>query len=175
THAEASFTVGGAPRAIGIDVLETSGSGHADGPVVPVGGAMPSDLAALDLHGKIALVDRLQTYHRSTQDVHVAAAGASAMIYASGAPENLRQVGSVRRTFEEIGPIPAITVGADDANALRSAAHATIDVEAVATPAIGQNIVGHIPGTASGEIVIGAHYDTWFAGSSDHRGRPAPP
>jgi hypothetical protein len=170
TRAEASFTVAGAPRAVGFDVLEACGGGHADGPVVAVGPAMPADLAGKELTGAIALVDRVQTYHRSTQYRNVAAAGAAAMIYVSDAPDNLRQVGSVRRTFEELGPIPAISVGADDGLALRAGARATIDVDATATPAIGQNVIGAIAGTLPDEIVVGAHYDTWFAGSTDNGG-----
>jgi hypothetical protein len=170
TRAEVAITIAGAPRAVGFDVLEAAGAGRADGPVVYVGGAMPADLAGVALTGSIALVDRISSYHRSTQYANVAAAGATAMIYASDAPENLRQAGSVRRTFEAMGPIPAITVGADDALLLRSQARATIDVAATSTPATGQNVIGRIAGASADEIVIGAHYDTWFAGATDNGG-----
>jgi 3-oxoacyl-[acyl-carrier-protein] synthase-1 len=40
------------------------------------------------------------------------------MLYVSKVQDNLRQVGSVRRDFEDLGPIPAITVGKEDGELL---------------------------------------------------------
>src|SRR5438132_688989 len=135
-----SVTVDGAPQSPGFDVFEGCGSGHADGDVVWVGAAMDADLAGVDLTGKIAMVQRIQSFHRSSQYRNVAAKGAVAMLYQSAAQDNLRQVGSVRLTFESLGPIPAITIGADDGKALHAAldakktVRAVIDVQVKSTP-----------------------------------------
>lgn len=171
-------TVGGASLSPGFDVFEGSGAGHADADVVYVATAHPSDVAAVDLRGKVALVERDRTYHRSAQYNNVAAAGALAMLYTSVAASNLRQIGSVRFDgWSPLGPIPAITIGADDGAMLVSAwkagsrVHAVIDVQAHSEPATGNNVIGRIAASdARGMIVIGAHYDSWFSGSCDNGG-----
>lgn len=169
-------TDGGAPFQPGYDVFEASGIGHVDADVVAVGTAHPQDLAGKDLTGKIALVERDKFYHRSSQVKNVADAGAKGMIYLSVAPDNLRQVGSVRRTWEVMVSIPVVTIGAVDGAMMKDAAaankplHAVIDVQAASTPAVGKNILGKIQGSDPDgrEIVVGAHYDTWFAGATDN-------
>ena len=173
-----SATVNGAAFSPGFDVFEGSGGGHADGDVVYVGTAHPSEVAMFDLHGKVALVDRDPSYHRSAQYSNVSGAGASAMLYTSIAANNLRQVGSVRFDgWTAIGPIPAITLGADDGKMLETAlaanqpVHAIIDVTVSSSPAMGANVIGQITGSdARGMIVLGAHYDSWFTGSCDNGG-----
>ena len=102
------------------------------------------------------------------------------MIVGSEAPDNLRQVGSVRWAWETKVAIPTVTIGQNDAATLEAAlggaspqaVHATLDVQSHSTPAQGRNVVGTLKGTdpTQGEIVIGAHYDTWFAGSTDNGG-----
>jgi Zn-dependent M28 family amino/carboxypeptidase len=162
----------------GFDVFEGSGAGHADADVVYVGTAHPSEVAAVNLTGKIALVERDRSYHRSAQYNNVAAAGALAMLYTSVAANNLRQIGSVRVDgWSPLGPIPTITIGADDGAMLKTAVmagsrvHAVIDVQAHAEPASGNNVIGRIAGSdARGMIVVGAHYDSWFSGSCDNGG-----
>jgi aminopeptidase YwaD len=169
-----ALDIDGTPQTIGFDVFDGSGSGHADATLIYVGSAHPDDLLGKDLTGKIAVVERDMSYHRSTQFVNVTAAGASAMLYLSVAQNNLRQVGSVRRAWEAMGSIPAITIGADDGATIKAAltagstVHAVIDVQASITPASGNNVVATIPGKETGQIVIGAHFDTWFVGSSDN-------
>jgi hypothetical protein len=160
---------------LGFDAFEGSGDGGAEADVVAVGTATPEELAGLDLRGRVALVERHRFYHRSTQYRNLAAAGALAMIDVSAAPDNRRQVGSVRRAFEAMGSIPAVTVGADDGERLLDAARAgrlaaRLSVAARVAPATGANVVAEIPGTRPelGAIVIGAHYDTWFTGSTDN-------
>jgi Zn-dependent M28 family amino/carboxypeptidase len=166
--------IGGAPLPMEHLVLETSGSGAASGPVVFVNEASPADLAGVDLTGKVALVMRSKLFHRSAQYYNVVAAGAAAMISHSIAPENLIQVGSVKRTFEVTGPIPAITLGMDDARALIGASlagypiDADVTVAATEVPSTGTNVIGVIRGVEAGQILVGAHYDTWFAGATDN-------
>jgi Iap family predicted aminopeptidase len=169
-----AVTIDGAQSAPGFDVFEASGSGDVTGPVVDVGTATDADLATLDLTGKVAMVRRDPSFHRSSQLRNVVAKGALAMLYLSVAPENLRQVGSVRLDWEASDSIPAITIGADDAATIKaaitagSAVSAHIAVAATSTPATGASVVGVIPGERPEQIVCGAHFDTWFTGSSDN-------
>jgi hypothetical protein len=176
-HAAFELWVAGTERQAAWAVLEGCGAGNVDGELINVGWATAEQLAELpSLRGKIAIIDRNPLYHRSTQYYNAAAAGAAAVVFASTAPANLPQVGSVRRSWEASGPIPALAIGGTDAHVLRAAleAHQTVrarlDVETRITRAVGRNIVGRIPGLGSGEIVVGAHYDSWFAGSSDNGG-----
>jgi hypothetical protein len=176
-RASLALTVAGSEREVAWAVLEGCGAGVVEGELVNVGWATAEQLAELHtLKGKIAIVDRNPLYHRSTQYYNAVAAGAAAVVFASTAPANLPQVGSVRRAWEASGPIPAFAIGSSDAHALRAAleAHqvvrARLEVATRITRAIGRNVVGRVPGLGNGEIVIGAHYDTWFSGSSDNGG-----
>lgn len=171
-----SFTVDGVQSTPGFDVFEASGSGTADGDIVDVASATDTDLEGVDLTGKIALVKRETSFHRSAQLRNVAAKGATAMLYLSVAPENLRQVGSVRFGWNATEPIPSITIGADDGAVIKAALAAPsgktvtahVDVQATTAPVDGINVVGRIEGERPEIIVMGAHYDTWFTGSSDN-------
>jgi Zn-dependent M28 family amino/carboxypeptidase len=169
-----TLSIDGAQSTPGFDVFEASGSGVADGDIVDVGSAMEADLANVDLTGKIALVKRETSFHRSAQLRNVAAKGATAMLYLSVAPQNLRQVGSVRFGWNATEPIPAVTIGADDGETIKAAlaaqksVRARIELQATTTPASGINVVGTIKGERPEVIVLGAHYDTWFTGSSDN-------
>lgn len=172
-----SLNINGTASTPGFDVFEASGAGTVtNGEVVDCGSAMDADLANLDLTGKIALVKRETSFHRSAQLRNVAAKGAAAMLYLSVAPNNLRQVGSVRFGWNAQEPIPAITIGADDGMLIKAAlaanqpVTASIQVEATAAPAFGVNVLGTIEGERPEIIVLGAHYDTWFTGSTDNAG-----
>ena len=176
--AQASFAlaVGGDERPSSWALLEGSGRGRIEADVVHVGWATREQLAEVALAGRVALVDRNPLYHRSTQYYNCAEAGAAAMIFSSTAPNNLPQVGSIRRAWEAIGPIPALTIGSADAHELRAAllagtpVRARIDVDASVARGVGRNVVGRVRGLGDGELVVGAHFDSWFAGSSDNGG-----
>lgn len=169
-----TVTIDGVAMSPGFDVFEASASGVADGEVVDVASATDADLQGVDLTGKIALVKRETSFHRSAQLRNVAAHGATAMLYLSVAPQNLRQVGSVRFGWNATEPLPAITIGADDGAKIKEAlaankpVQAHIDVQATSAPADGINVVGKIEGERPEIIVMGAHYDSWFTGSSDN-------
>jgi hypothetical protein len=171
-----ALTVGGLPMAVEYDLLEGAGGGTIDAELVHVGGATDESLCGVSLAGKVALVERNPMFHRSTQYSNVAAAGASAMVSISAAPRNLRQVGSVRRAWEASGAIPAVAIGAVDGAAIKRAldegqrAHARLHARVELTRGRGQNVVGKIVGQRPHQIVIGAHYDTWFSGSTDNGG-----
>lgn len=172
-----SISIDGAVRTPGFDVFEASGSGTAtNAEVIDAGTASDADLAGKDLMGKVAFVVRDPSFHRAAQYRNVTAAGAAAMLYLSIAPQNLRQVGSVRFDWEAAGTIPAITVGADDGKAIKDAlaagkpVRATLQVAVRSTPGTGRNVVATLPGERPETIVLGAHFDTWFAGSADNGG-----
>lgn len=171
-----AVTIDGQPAAMEFDVFESSGAGIADADVVDVGTATDAELANVDLTGKIALVVRNPSFHRAAQYRNVTAKGAAAMLYLSVAPENLIQVGSVRFDWESLGTIPAVTVGGVDGDMIKTslaqghAVHAHIEVTAASNPGTGANVVAKITGESPEIIVMGAHYDTWFAGSADNGG-----
>src|SRR5438105_2574111 len=77
-----------------------------------------ADLEGKDLQGKIAVVKRDVNYDRSVQLANLIAARAAGMLYVSQAPNNLRQVGTVRKTFEAMHAIPAVSIGKVDGEAL---------------------------------------------------------
>jgi len=160
----------GSLKTIEHDVLDGSASGDVTAPLAFAGDAH----APGDLSGHVALVVRNPVFHRSAQYANVVAAGARAMIYVSNAPEDLRQVGSVRRGWEAMGPIPALTIAASDGRRLQAAlvsgtpVEVAMRVQAQVVPAVGRNIVARVAGREPGTIVIGAHYDSWFAGSTDN-------
>ncbi|MDB4953345.1 MAG: putative cell wall-binding domain [Myxococcales bacterium] len=169
-----TISIDGVASSPGFDVFEAAGSGNVDGPVVDVGTATDADLVGVDLTGKVALVRRDPSFHRSSQLRNVTAKGAAAMLYLSVAPQNLRQVGSVRLDWEAAATITAVTVGADDAATIKAAVtagktvRAQINVVVNSAPGIGSNVVARIEGDQPDTIVLGAHYDTWFTGSSDN-------
>ena len=172
-----TITIDGVAMTPGFDVFEASGGGSiANAEIVDAGTATTSELATRDVSGKVALVVRDPSFHRSAQFQNVTAAGAVAMLYLSIAPKNLRQVGSVRFGWEDRGTIPALTVGADDGKTIKDAVvagksvRATIDVAITSAPGTGKNVVGKIVGEKPEIIVCGAHFDTWFAGSADNGG-----
>jgi hypothetical protein len=173
--ASLDVTIGGATRPIGYDPFEGCGSGRVRAEIVDV--AWADDREKLrDLAGKVALVERNVIYHRSTQYLNVAEAGAVAMLVVSTAPGNLRQVGSVRRAWEAIGPIPALAIGSADGHILRTSLAANqrviaeLAVDAQVTRGCGQNVIAEVAGDEPSHIVVGAHYDSWFAGATDNGG-----
>lgn len=170
-----TVTIDGAPMTPGFDVFEASGGGaFSNAEIVDVGTATAGELAGKDLTGKVALVVRDPSFHRSAQYQNIMASGAAAMLYLSIAPKNLRQVGSVRFGWEDGGTIPAITVGADDGKTIKDAVvggktvRASIDVQITSAPGTGKNVVGKLAGDKPEQLVLGAHFDTWFSGSSDN-------
>jgi Zn-dependent M28 family amino/carboxypeptidase len=176
TDSSFSVSIDGVQSSPGYDVFEASGSGVIDAQVIDVGTATAGDLQNVDLTGKIALVRRDPSFHRSTQLKNVRAAGAAAMLYLSIAGENLRQVGSVRYDWESDDVLPAITIGADDGKLITDAIAASkpvtahIGVTESSTAGTGTNVIAVLPGDVDEQIVMGAHYDTWFTGSSDNSG-----
>jgi len=171
-EAELAISVGGRPLAIGFDVLEGCGAGAVESAIVDGDGGTARDR----LRGAIALLSRNPLYHRSTQADELARAGARALLLVSTAPDNLRQVGSVRAGWEAMAGIPALAIGAVDGATLRSAlvagrdVRARVRVDARVVDGRGQNVLGRVAGAEPHQVVVGAHYDTWFTGSTDNGG-----
>ncbi len=171
-----TVTADAAELAMAHDVFAYSGSGSVDATVVYVGKGRPEDYQGLDVIGKVVLLQRDEAYHRSAQYRFVIENGGAAMLYISQAPDNLIQIGTVAEPEDGLGPIPALTVGADDGQRIIDALDASqlvrvaATVSAAAVPATGRNVVGELPGEdASGAyFLVGGHYDTWFTGSVDN-------
>ncbi len=171
-----SANIEGSTQALPHEVFAYSGAGRVDAEVVYVGKGHEADYEGLDVSGKIVLVDRDATFHRSAQYRVMVQRGAAAMLYVSSSPNNLNQIGTVADPEDGFGPIPAVTVGADEGAVLRAALAADqtvsvhVEVDATIEPGIGRNVVGTLSGTDpdGAYIVVGAHYDTWYAGSVDN-------
>jgi hypothetical protein len=189
TAATLELILDGETRPVACEALEASGAGRLRAPVVEFARATPP------LRGAVALVERDTLLHRSRQYENVHEAGGACMLLASAAPRNLHQVGSVRRAWEAAGPLPALSVGARDARTIREAlaagraVEAAVEIAIALHPGVGQNVLARIDGERREQLVVGAHYDTWFAGSTDNgagvalllelaarwRARPRPP
>jgi aminopeptidase YwaD len=174
-----SLSLGGvasATSATSHEVLAYSGTGTVDADIAYVGKGHPADYVGKDVRGKLVLVDRDARFHRATQLTLVAQNGGVGMIWASTAPNDLIQVGTVSLSEGILGAVPAVSIAATPAQAIRDAiaagqnAHGAVSVDAAIRSAGGRNLVGTLRGSdASGAyLVVGAHYDTWFTGSYDN-------
>jgi len=139
-----AFRAGG--RDLAHEVLAYSGCGSAAAPLVRVGTGEPADYDGIDLSGRIALVERNVTFHRSAQYREAVARGAVGLVYISHAPQNLIQIGTVSDPEDGLGPIPALSVGERDGKDLIAAARAggitaEIRIDAILQPATGRNVV----------------------------------
>lgn len=151
------------------------GTGIVEAEVVNVGSGRASDYTGVDAEGRIVLVERDLTFHRSAQLNEVEAHGGVAMLYVSAAPDNLVQVGTVRFAQHPPPQIPTVTVGADDGAELAALADAgglrmRLEVDAERRDAIGVNVIGTRIGTTYPDdiILVGGHYDSWFNGAVDN-------
>jgi hypothetical protein len=152
-----------------------SGNGTVAGDVVWVGTGRDSDYAGKDVKDKIVMVERDEVFHRTSQLTQVIAHGGAAMLYVSGSPDNLIQIGAVRFAQEPPAPIPTVTVGAADGAPLIDAAKAgtlkmRLAVAGKRVNAVGRNVIGVQRGSTYPDryIVVGAHYDSWFDGAVDN-------
>src|SRR4051794_12250813 len=111
-----------APKALAVkgETFAYGGAGTVEAEVVDVATGRPNDYTGVDAKGKIVMVDRNESYHRSSQLNEVVAHGGAAMLYVSGSPSNLIQTGAVRFAQDIPAPILAMTVGADDGKVIRA-------------------------------------------------------
>jgi hypothetical protein len=128
--------------------------------------------------GKVVLVKSVQSFHRTSQFAIARQKGAVGMIASSNAAANLSQSGGVQAPELGLGSLLAVSIGAVDAGALRAALAAgqtvrtSLHVDASLEPRKGRNVVGwrRRPGSCPGDpyLLVGAHYDSWHAGSIDN-------
>lgn len=155
--------------------LAYGGSGTVEADVVYVGSGRPVDYEGVDAAGKIVMVVRDTTFHRSAQLNEVEAHDGAAMLYVSEAPDNLIQIGTVRFAQHPPPPIMTVTVGADDGAILQQQAEAgtlrmRLSVAAERVDAYGENVIGIKRGTTWPDkiVMVGGHYDSWYAGAVDN-------
>ena len=136
--------------------LSHSATGVATASLEFVGLGRESDFDALDLEGKIALIERGEV---SFQDKVARAAGAgveAAIIFNN-------QPGRFRGTLRERSQIPALAVSQEDGAKIREAmsggpVEASVALEQSAEQS--RNVVVEKPGTGGGVVIVGGHYDT---------------
>jgi hypothetical protein len=165
----------GAGTAFRVESFAYSGVGDVRGGVVDAGSGGPSDYAGKDVKGKVVIVSRSETFHRTVQVEEAAARGAVAMVLVSGSPDNLIQTGAVRWAQRPPAPIPAITIGADDGARLRDrvgegGVTVAIAARGERVDRVGRNVVGIRRGTTYPDryVVVAGHYDSWYAGAFDN-------
>ena len=136
--------------------LSHSATGVATAPLEFVGLGRESDFDAVDLEGKIALIERGEV---SFQDkvARAAGAGAEAAIIFNNQP------GRFRGTLRERSQIPALAISQEDGATIREAmsggpVEASVTLEESAEQS--RNVVVEKPGTGGGVVIVGGHYDT---------------
>ncbi len=148
--------VGG--RLLTANTLRDSPAGSVRGPLAPAGLGRPEEVAAADLRGKIALVQRgAITFREKVRNA--AAAGAVGVIIYNNQP------GNFRGTLGEPGPVPAVSVSQEDGTALaEQLRNGRLEVELVVGAEVrevaDQNVVAVRPGTSGRVVIIGGHYDS---------------
>jgi hypothetical protein len=174
-HAVSMRETAPSARAVPGTAFAYSGVGDAESDVVDLGSGRDTDYQGKDVRGKIVMVNRDETFHRSSQLKQVEAHGGAAMLYVSGAPDNLVQIGAVRFATEPPPKLLAVTIPADEGQRIRDdlangAVRLAIHVDASTDDAVGRNVVGVQKGSTYPDryVVVGAHYDSWYGGAVDN-------
>lgn len=158
-HSDSSATVD-----LAADTLTYSAAGDLEAPLVAAGLGQPTDVAAVDVRGKIALIKRGELRF-SDKVANAAAAGAlGVVVYNDGA-------GRVQGSLVGPSSIPAATIASDAGQQLLDmlasggvTVHLTVD--ASTEQRSGTNVVADLPADqpAAGTVVFGAHLDSVPAG-----------
>jgi hypothetical protein len=148
------------------------------GQLIDIGTGLRRQLDTLDLDGSIALLD---WRHRGVAPYAIAfellerGVIAMAVTCPAGGPwyQSESALGAFDGHWPRGGP-PMVFIRKEDAATIRQAleqepvdARLFLDVERTAA-ARGSNVVGYLPGTQPGPIVVGAHHDGWFRGAFDN-------
>lgn len=148
--------VGGRP--VSANTLRDSPAGSVRGLLAAAGLGRPEDVAAADLRGKIALVQRgTITFREKVRNA--AAAGAVGVVIYNNQP------GNFRGTLGEPGPVPAVSISQEDGAALAEQLKSgrlevELTVRAEVRQVADQNVVAVRPGTSGRVVIIGGHYDS---------------
>jgi aminopeptidase YwaD len=149
---------------IATDTLVYSVAGDVDAPLVAAGLGSAEDVAAVDLHGKVALLKR-GTLRFSEKVANAAAAGAvGAVIYNDSG-------GRIQGSLVRQEAVPAVTIAADEGQRLLDLLAAgpvqvRLRVDASVEQRSASNVVAELSGTRGdgSNIVIGGHMDSVPAG-----------
>jgi len=148
--------VGGRP--VSANTLRDSPAGSVRGLLAAAGLGRPEDVAAADLRGKVALVQRgAITFREKVRNA--AAAGAVGVVVYNNQP------GNFRGTLGEPGPVPAVSISQEDGTALAEQLKSDrleveLAVRAEVRQVADQNVVAVRPGTSGRVVIIGGHYDS---------------
>jgi hypothetical protein len=143
-----------AGQTIAANGLNGSPGARLEGPLLAVPGAgRAEDYAGLDARGKIVLVRRgsIPFAEKARQ---AAAQGAIGMVVVNNAP------GNIRGTYGGTGPIPGVTVGQAEGEALFGQTGLTVllTVGTITEEVSGRNLIAKL-GDAP-QVIVGGHYDS---------------
>ena len=149
---------------IAADTLTYSIAGDVQAPLVAAGLGQPTDLAGVDLRGKIALIQR-GTLRFSDKVANAAAAGAVGVIVYNDSS------GRVQGSLLRPEAVPAATISDESGQQLldllaRGPLTVRLVVDASTEDRSGTNVVAELPGSRpdAGTVVFGAHLDSVPAG-----------
>jgi aminopeptidase YwaD len=149
---------------ISATTLTYSVGGQVAGPLAAVGLGQTADLDGVDLHGKLALVQR-GVLRFSDKVNNAAAAGALGVIVFNDSP------GDVQGSLVGPGPVPAATIsGASGQQLLGLLAAGPVSARLAVDASIEQrsatNVLAELPGSRAdaGAVIFGAHLDSVSAG-----------
>jgi aminopeptidase YwaD len=144
--------------------LQYSVAGQIQAPLVAAGLGQASDFAAIDAHGKVALVERgVQRF--SDKVANAAAAGAlGVLVYNDSA-------GSVQGVLADAQPVPAATISGDSGQQLLgmlASGPVSVDFRVDGQPeqVSATNVIAELPGSQpdAGTVIFTAHLDSVPAG-----------
>ena len=144
--------------------LQYSVAGQIQAPLVAAGLGQPSDFAAIDARGKVALVERgVQRF--SDKVANAAAAGAvGVLVYNDSA-------GSVQGVLADAQPVPAATISGDSGEQLLgmlASGPVSVDfrVDGQTEQVSATNVIAELPGSQpdAGVVIFTAHLDSVPAG-----------
>jgi aminopeptidase YwaD len=157
-------TSSGTTIQIAADSLQYSVAGQVAGPLVAVSFGQSSDVAGIDLHGKIALVER-GLLRFSEKVANAAGAGALGVLVYNDAG------GRLQGALAEPETVPAATISGDDGQQLlQLLASGPVDVrfsvDASTAARSGTNVLAELPSAtpANGTVIFSAHLDSVPAG-----------
>jgi Peptidase family M28 len=141
-------------------------------------GGSPAELDAVDVEGKVVLVDGklllnvFATYAVFETYRAVAERGAVAMLGTSDAPGNHVRLLAFGDNRLDANPIPAFTVGREDFAVLREAALAggarvRYRLDARFADGTTRDVIATLPGQSDETLMACAHFDSMFTGAMD--------
>jgi hypothetical protein len=163
-------------EAVGVAFGVPTPPGGFSAEVVPVGDGTEAGYEGKNVEGKIVLVDKLPTPDRCVVAARQGAAGAICM--SAGHQRHKMTVSPVWGTpgFDEVGKIPKLhlaSISGTDGDPLREWAkagtlRATLESEAFIGWLPVKLPVAEIKGREPEFVLVGAHYCSWFDGSTDN-------